>query len=96
MMFLQATREEIKHVRVSLELPKESWFKLPAGSTMSGDLTVKSLRWDVTEKKHNTHPIDAKAVGEDGCGWTLSLRMIDLPLNVKTALISACQEGDIS
>lgn len=94
---LKAERKTREVVWVELELPEGERFTLPAttGSFRSrSEMTVTRLTWELTEKADNSHPIEASAVESDGCHWTLSLRLSDVPLKVRSALISACQEGD--
>lgn len=95
---MQATRKTREVVWVELDLPEEDRFKLPAttGSFRSrSEMTVTKVTWELTEKANNSHPITALAVEDDNnVPWTLSLRLSEVPLKIRSALISACQEGD--
>lgn len=91
---LTATRHTETLVRIELELIKGQRFKLPA-STQPGFMEVRKVVWDLSKAHTHSHPLTAKAKDENGCEWTLSLRMSDVPQEVKTALISACMEGDL-
>lgn len=91
---MQAERIEHKLIDIVLVLPEDERFKLPA-STQPGSMTVTRLKWAVTGSNNQSHPITASAVDDGGIQWTLSLRMSDVPLHVRSALVSACQEGDI-
>lgn len=95
---MQAERKTREVVWVELNLPEDERFKLPArtgGFRSGGEMTVTRLTWHLTEGKNKSHPLDAVAVEDDGVTWTLSLRMSDVPLRVRSALVSACQTGDI-
>jgi len=95
---LQAERKTKELVTIELVLPEGERFKLPHSGTgfrSGSEMEVTRLLWHVTESKNRSHPIDAHAVEDDGVNWTLSLRMSDVPLHVRSALVSACIEGDI-
>lgn len=91
---MKATREveTIVHVKVGLE--GRDRFQLPA-HTRAGMMTVHRVRWQVGLENTHSHPLTAWAIDDDGCHWTLSLRMSDVPEHVRTALTAACEPGDM-